>query len=271
MASARAAFGRGPDVDEVRDLRIDTRAGSIAARLFRPAIPIGLILYLHGGGWVLGTLDDFDAVARCIAARSRCAVLLPDYRLAPEDPFPAGLEDAEDALLFAGRHKSAFGAPGAPLVLAGDSAGANLAIAAAVALQGRVPLRLQVLNYPVAGCELDTPSYRHYAAGFGLTRRDMEWFFEQYAPQSRQDPRVSPLNIANLAGLPPALVVTAEYDVLRDEGEAFARRLAEAGIPTRLNRYDGLTHGFLRMHNLVDAADAALSEIAAAIAEACLT
>ena len=269
MSASRAALGRGPDLARVEDVAIRTRAGTIPGRLLVPNdAPSGLVVYLHGGGWVVGDIDDFDAVARLLSARSGCAVLLVDYRLAPETPYPGPLEDAEDALTWAAREGPRLLCGDGPLVIAGDSAGANLA--AVTAASTGVPLALQVLIYPVTDQDFDTPSYRDPTNAGILSRDDMIWFFDHYAPERlRDDHRLNPLRRSDLTGLPPALVVTAEYDVLRDEGEAYAKRLGEAGVPTVLKRYDGMPHGFIRMHNLVDAVDVAISEIADAIRTAC--
>jgi acetyl esterase len=271
MAAARAAYGKGPEIGPVREVLVPTRAGPLPARVLQPASPpIGLVVYLHGGGWALGALDDFDHLARALVARSGCAVLMPDYRLAPEHPFPAGLEDAEDATRWAAAAPAELGGVALPLVLAGDSAGANLAAVVARTLRGEVRPVLQALIYPVTDCDLERPSYAAFGEGLILLKRDMEWFFGLYAPAAlHADPRIAPLRAADLSGLPPAHIVTAEYDVLRDEGEAYAQRLREAGVPTVLRRIAGLPHGFARMINLVDTADAALTEVAAAIAAAC--
>lgn len=271
MALARPAYRPGPAVGSVRELRIPTRGGGIPARVLMPeAPPAGLVVYLHGGGWALGALDDFDHVARLLVARSGCAVLMPDYRLAPEHPFPAGLEDAEDAVRWAASAPAALGGTALPLVIAGDSAGANLATVAARTLRGEVAAVLQALIYPVTDCDLTRPSYAAYGESLILQTRDMRWFLDLYAPAALHgDPRISPLRAADLSGLPPAFVVTAEYDVLRDEGEAYAIALREAGVPVELRRIAGLPHGFARMFNLVDTAEAALAEVAGAIAAAC--
>lgn len=271
-ASSRAALGPGPDMHSVRELTIPTRGGAIAARLFLPQTGVaGLIVYLHGGGgWVVGELDDFDALARTLAARSRCGLLLPAYRLAPEHPYPAGLEDAEDAILWAaGRVAEPAGAP-VPLVLAGDSAGGNLAAVALHGLTGCAAIAAQVLIYPVTDADTDTPSYRAFSQGMQMTRQDMQWFFGHYAPPGlHRHPRISPLRQPPRADLPPTLVVTAECDVLRDDGEAYAERLAAAGVGVTARRIDGMPHGFIRMHNLVDGADRALTGIAGDIAAFC--
>ena len=273
VASSRAAYGSGPDVQTVESLHLPSRAGALPARLYRPqANERGLLVYLHGGGWVCGGLDDFDALARTLAHLSGCAVLLVDYRLAPEHPFPAGLEDAEDALAWAAEQGMAHLGRPVPLMVAGDSAGANLGIAAVLALRGRVPVALQCWFYPVTDCDLTRPSYRDFSEGLPLSRDDMRWFFQHYAaPAHWPDERISVLRTPDLSGAPPAWIATAEYDVLRDEGEAYAQRLLDASVPVDQVRFAGLPHGFARMFNLVDTAQLAVQQAAAAIAAHGLT
>ncbi len=270
VAAGRAPLGRGPEVGAVSELSIATRAGSIPGRLFHPLDPAsGLIVYVHGGGWVAGALDDFDAMARTLVARSACALLLVDYRLAPEHPFPAGLEDTEDAIRWAHAHCAELAGREVPLVVAGDSAGGNMVAVAAMALKDQVPLALQLLFYPVTDADTDTPSYRAYGADYGLTQQDMVWFLRHYAGDHPvSDPRLAPLRSADLSGAPATWLATAEYDVLRDEGEAFAARLSASGVAVEMRRYAGLAHGFARMMNLVDTADQALTDAAAAISRA---
>lgn len=271
VAAGRQALGSGPAVGAKSEVAIATRNGSIPGRLYRPVEPeSGLIIFLHGGGWVVGALDDFDAMARVLAVRSGCALLMVDYRLAPEHPFPAGLHDAEDAIRWSAAHCVDLAGRTVPIVVAGDSAGANLAAVAALALRGEVKLALQLLFYPVTDCNTDTSSYRSFGSDYPLTQKDMKWFFTQYSVEHPMtDPRIAPLRTIDLAGAPPAWIATAEYDVLRDEGEAFARRLSEAGVSVHLHRYVGMPHGFARMMNLVDIADQALNDATAAIVRAC--
>lgn len=271
VAAGRAALGAVAEVGSISDLSIPTRNGAIAARLVLPkTAPAGLVVYLHGGGWVIGTLEDYEVLARHLAMLSGCAVLLPDYRLAPEHKFPAGLEDCEDALLFAAGEVSELCGARVPLIVAGDSAGANLGTITARRLHGHVELALQALFYPVTDCDFDRPSYLQHREGLPLTRQDMLWFFDHYAPRAHHgDPDISPLRAPDLSGLPSALIVTAEYDVLRDEGEAYADRLAEAGVPVSHRCAAGLPHGFARLHNHVAAVDAEIRIVAAAIATAC--
>jgi acetyl esterase len=269
LAQSSAALGPGPEVGRIEDLRVPTRDGAIAARLFHPAGERrGSIVHAHGGGWALGTLQDFDALARTLVHRTGCALLLIDYRLAPEHPFPAAVHDTEDALLWArsedGRHRLGDG----PLFASGDSAGANLVTVALAAVQPRVQAALQVLFYPVTDCSLGTAGDAQ--AGLPLTPADMRWFFGHYAPPSAwTDPRIAPLRSERLHLLPPAWIGVPQHDVLHDEGVAYAQRLRAAGVPTQLREFAGLVHGFARMFNHVDTADAAVAEAAAAIVRTC--
>lgn len=271
VAASRAALGQGPALHQVQELRLPTRSGTIAARLYTPSTHVeGLVVYLHGGGWVVGELDDYDTMVRTLAERSNCAVLAPDYRLAPEHPFPAALEDAEDAVTWAATRIPELAGAEVPFLVAGDSAGANLATVVTNALAAYLPIVAQVLVYPVTDADTRRDSYLNCSEGMQLTRADMEWFFRHYAPSElHSDPRISPLRQPPRRDLPSTVVFTAEYDVLRDEGEAYARHLADAGVFVTLRRVDSLPHGFIRLHNLVDAADVALSAIAEAIAGCC--
>ncbi|MDB5511119.1 MAG: hypothetical protein JWR08_602 [Enterovirga sp.] len=270
VGASRAALGPGPAMADVRPVRISTRSGGIAGRLFLPsARPEGLVVYQHGGGWVVGELDDYDTLARQLAFESGAAVLLTEYRLAPEHPFPAGLEDTEDAFLWAADNMAELLGRSVPIVVAGDSAGANLATVALRRLRGRFSAALQVLIYPVTDCRFDSPSYQAHSEGMPLKRADMEWFFGHYAPAGQHaSPDISPLRADDLGGMPPALVMTAEHDVLCHEGEAYAEMLTAAGVPVRHRRYPGTTHGFIRLHNLFGSAKAAVSEAAEAIRDA---
>lgn len=271
IAAGVAVFGKGPEVRTVSEFSIPGNSGSIGARLYHPRGKAdGLIVYLHGGGWVVGALDDYDALARNLAVRSCCALLLVDYRLAPEHPFPAGLQDAQDAIVWANDCVGELVGRVVPLVVAGDSAGANLAIVANQALKDSVKPVLQVLFYPVTDIPAKTGSYEAYGStDYPLTARDMEWFLDHYAgPNVTPDPRIAPMRAASLSGTPPTWLATAEYDVLRDEGEAFAARLRKEGIAVQSHRYEGLAHGFARWMNLVDTSSQALDDAAAAISVA---
>jgi acetyl esterase len=273
MAARTALMGAGPEVGSVEEVAIATRAGTIPGRLFLPHTePVGLVVFYHGGGWVVGSRDEYDLTARCIVDRTGCATLLADYRLAPEHRFPAAVEDCFDALLWAAEQRRRIGRADLPLIVAGDSAGGNLAaVCAALARDAVGPeIALQVLIYPVTDCDLTTASYQDHGEGLLLTRADMEWFFDHYVggPERRTDPLVSPARAPSLAGLPPAFVLTAEYDVLRDEAEAFAASLRSAGVPVTVRRYEGMTHGFLRMLNLIAGARQAMDDIGREISAA---
>ena len=249
----------------------DVSADGVPARLYDPRNGHGapVVVFLHGGGWVMGDLDTHDGVCRRLADRSGCAVLSVGYRLAPEHPYPAAIEDVETAVAWLRRHASDHGVDASRLAIAGDSAGGHLAtVVARRARDAGDPYALQVLVSPVVDPSMATPSYQEFT-GYGLEPDAMRFFWDAYAPDSvdRSHPDVSPM-AADLAGLPPALVITAEYDPLRDEGEAYAAALADAGVPTVLVRYQGVNHGFYRKLALFDAAKLAVDQTAAAVREA---
>ncbi|KKL57380.1 hypothetical protein LCGC14_2236000 [marine sediment metagenome] len=271
LALTRDALGKGPEMAQVEDVMIPARGGAIRTRFFRPvADPLGIVTFLHGGGWVLGTIEDFDTFARTLAAHSGCTVLLPDYRLAPEAPFPAGLEDTEDTLRWVHANRDVLADRNSPLVIAGDSAGANLATVTARRLAGEIPLALQVLYYPVAGSDFETGSYLEHGTGLPLKARDMTWFFNHYAPSNLwTSPDVIPLSASDLSSLPATVVVTAEYDVLADEGRAYAEKLRQAGLVVTERQGAGMTHGFIRLHNLIDTVQAELEIVGRNIRSAC--
>lgn len=255
----KGAGGIFEKVDSIRNLRLPGPGGELPARLYLPMKKKSYPLFIlfHGGGWVIGDLDTADNMARFLCKRVPCAVLSVDYRLAPEHPFPAAVEDAFAAVQWAAAHATELGADPKRLLVGGDSAGGTLsAVAAFMASQKGAPkLAGQVLFYPGTNCtSLDTPSYIEFGEqSLGLPRRDVEWFLEQYTPdpKDRRNPFASPLLAPDLHGLAPALVVTAEFDVLRDEGEAYARRMQADGTPTRLLRCNGMIHGFLSLAGLI--------------------
>jgi len=272
FAATSAAIGAGPEVAECRTVEIPGRGGPIAATLYVPPGALaGLCVYLHGGGWVVGTVAGHEALTRSLAARSGCAVLAPEYRLAPEYSFPAGLDDCEDVVLWASAMCASMLGVALPIVVAGDSAGGNLATVAARRLADRVKLAGQALIYPVTDADFNTGSYLAYGTGLPLSRADMRWFFSHYAPEEHwTDPAISPLRAPSLAGCPPASIAVVEYDVLRDDGLAYARRLDAEGLLAGLRRYPDLTHGSLRLHNLVDSADRVVGDLADDIRRFCV-
>jgi acetyl esterase len=267
-----ALIGAGPDVASVRDIVLPAQGGELAGRVYSPsAAAPGVVVYFHGGGWVVGSVEAWDASCRALAVASGCDLLSVEYRLAPEHPFPAAADDASDALAWAG---SVGGlAAGRPIVVAGDSAGGNLAAVAALRARqaGGPPIALQVLVYPVTDCDLDRPSYRHYDGNeLILNRADMAWFWNRYAPDpaARSHPDASPLRAADLAGLPPAYLITAEHDPLRDEGFDYADRLRAAGVPVEHRHFGAQIHGFFTFVNLLEDADKAVAGAGAAIRRA---
>ena len=262
----------GPPVKmaQVHDQQIPGPNAPLPIRIYTPvdsSSPLPIIVYYHGGGWVLGDLDSHDNLCRSLAAKTGALVVAVDYRLAPENIFPAALDDANDALRWVREHASALNGDPARIAVAGDSSGGNLAAAVSLLVrdQKRPNLAAQVLLYPAVDLSnLDRPSALQFADGYMLTRERMAWFIQQYVPDAslRRDPRVSPLLASNHGGLPPTLIITAEFDPLRDEGEAYARILDKAGVDTRVRRFDGVLHGFASMDRWLPEADQATDLIA---------
>lgn len=251
-----------------RDIEAPGPGGPLAMRLYRaegPA-PHPLLVFFHGGGFIMGTLDMYDALCRALSRGARCAVLSVDYRLAPEHPFPAAVDDALFALRWARDHAASLDVDPSRLAVAGDSAGGNLAAVAAQGVRdaGDPPLCGQVLIYPVLDHEA-----RRYAScaengsGYMLTARDMAWLSDLYFPAGahRDDPRASPLRATTLAGLAPAFIVTAQYDPLRDQGIAYAQRLQAAGVAVTLSNVPGVIHGFVSMAAFIPEGRAAIRQI----------
>src|SRR5208282_5035723 len=240
----------GPAIYRVEDRQIPGAAGSIAARVYTPesSPPMGVLVYFHGGGWVLGDLESHDRVCRALANGAACVVVAVDYRLAPEHGFPAGAEDCYAATKWVAENAASLGADPARLAVGGDSAGGNLAAVVSMMARdrGTPAINFQLLLYPVTDCALDTPSHKEFAAdGYVLSRADMEWFWKNYLDTSaeKNNPYACPLRAKNLKNLPPALILTASHDPLRDEGERFAERLIAAGVKVTCTRYEGVTHG----------------------------
>ena len=254
-----------PDVEVSPGPMVAGAAGPLASRLYRPAGaagPLPALLFLHGGGFVIGDLDSHDAPCRQLAASSGCAVLAVAYRLAPEHPFPAAWEDAVAAWAWLVAHAEGLGLDPARLAVGGDSAGGNLA--AGIALAARdlslPPPALQLLIYPGTELRRATRSHRLFGDGYLLTGTTIDWFLAQYAPDA-DDPRASPLRADDLSGLAPAHVVLAGFDPLRDEGRAYARRLEQAGTPVTVDLRPGLVHAFLHLTAVVDEARAAVADM----------
>jgi acetyl esterase len=256
---------------DVRDIEVDGAAGRLRARHYAPAESrrrrLPLILFFHGGGFVLGDLDSHDAPCRLLAHHAGAHVVAVDYRLAPEGPFPAAVDDATASLRWAFDNAAALGADERRVAVAGDSAGGN--IAAVVSWQavhdGGPPPCLQLLIYPATDFVERSRSHELFEEGFLLTRADMDWFSATYtAGADLADPRLSILRADGLEGLPPAIVVTAGFDPLRDEGEAYAARLGEAGVPVLARRFPGLLHGFINLTGLSRTSRDALVEVAGA-------
>jgi acetyl esterase len=272
VEASNAMIPAGPDVESVRDIVIPSQAGGMPARVYSPSSSApGLVVYYHGGGWVLGSLDGWDASVRSLAIASGCDVVSVDYRLAPEHVFPAAADDAYDALVWAASRAGL--AHGRPVVVAGDSAGGNLAAVTALRARdfGGPPIALQVLVYPVVDCDLDRRSYREYDGDeLILNRRDMVWFWDRYTPDAaaRVNPYASPLRAPSLSGLPPAYVVTAEHDPLRDEGFAYADRLRVARVPVEHRHFGSQIHAFFTFTGVLDDADKAVNDAGAAIRSA---
>ncbi|MCG2579277.1 MAG: alpha/beta hydrolase [Marinobacter sp.] len=259
---------------DVRDLHIPGPGGELPLRLYRPldGEPGPAVMFFHGGGFVIGDFESHDGLCRLLAQRSGALVIAVNYRLAPEAPFPAAPEDCYAATCWVAEHAKDLGIDPTRLAVAGDSAGGNLAIAVGqlAAERGGPTVRHQLLFYPVTDHGFDTPSYHANHEGYLLSREMMQWFWGHYLrrPEDGDNPLASPLRCNSFEGLPPATVITAEYDPLRDEGEDFARRLQAAGVETQLSRYDGMFHGFASMLVALDAAGRAVAEGAEALRRA---
>ena len=246
-------------VHSVEDLMIDGPAGAIPLRIYRPsAAPAPVHVHFHGGGWVIGDLDTHDRDCREICVGADCIVVAVDYRLAPEHIFPAAPEDCYAALCWATANLDSLCALPGAVSVGGDSAGGNLAAAVALMARDRngPAIAMQLLIYPVTDATMESGSYRDNADGYLLSRTMMSWFWDHYCPDLalRADPLASPITAEDLAGLPPALVMTAEFDPLRDEGEAYAERLIAAGVEVEVRRFDGLIHGFFSQAGMIEAA-----------------
>ena len=268
VEEAEALGGEGDPVAEERDLRVPGPGVTIPVRAYVPAArePRPLVVWLHGGGWMVGSSASYRAALRVLANASGAVVLSVDYRLAPEHPFPAALEDTLAAVRWAAAQGAAAGGDPARLAVAGDSAGGNLAAVAARRLRGEVELRLQALVYPVIDASLGTESYRLFGDRYGLTAATMRRYWRVYLDGADgSHPDASPLRARDLSGVAPAWILTADHDVLRDEGEEYARALERAGVPVAVRRWPGTIHGFVRWVSAAGVARAAIGELAQAL------
>ncbi len=272
MFRAMAQLDVPEEVARVDDRLVPATDGDVPVRVYTPTDAVGgdapLFLWFHGGGWVIGDLDTADATCRALANRSGAVVVSVDYRLAPEHPAPAAADDCLAALMWAVENSELLGANPTSLGVGGDSAGGNLAAVVCQRVRDEFgpEIDFQLLVYPVTDCTLGHPSIEENAEGYFLTRDTMVWFTRHYLNgRDPKDPSVSPLFAASLAGLPPALVITAEFDPLRDEGEAYAAALAEAGVSVDAVRYQGQIHGFVGLASLVDDGADAINRAGAAL------
>lgn len=266
-------FGEMDEVASIVDESVPSDFGSIPVRIYRgtQASVLPTLIFIHGGGWARGDIESYDGVCRALAKRAECQVISVGYRLAPEFKYPAGLDDCWQATLWARDNAGALGGDPRRLAVAGDGSGGNLAAVVAIrAREKRLPIAFQALIYPVTDFSFETPSYSEYADGYNLTREAMRTYWGYYLPNEAAgaEPEASPLRAPDLSRLAPALVITCEYHPLRDEGEAYAQRLKDAGVPTTLHRYDGMVHGFFRMAAVMPQGEEAIDEVAAAIRDA---
>jgi acetyl esterase len=268
--SARIVSGPGEDVARVWREAVEGPGGPFEVRCYAASdAPPGALLYLHGGGWVIGSAQSFDPFSRALANATGWLVATPDFRLAPEHPFPAAVEDAWSSLQWLAGDAATHGVSSGRLAVGGDSAGGNLAavIARRARDAGAPTVERQVLLNPVTDPRMNSDSYRELGEGYALTREGMAWFWEQYLQgHDPNDPDVAPALWTDLAGLPSALILTASHDPLRDEGEEFAHRLAAAGVAVQLERMQGVLHGFGRQLAVTPVARHALTRIAAWLA-----
>jgi acetyl esterase len=269
-----ALAGPLQEVARVEDRTIPGPAQPIPVRVYWPISGSSLpaLVYFHGGGWVFGNIDGADRSCRALANASGCIVISVDYRLAPEHKFPAAVEDADAAVRYFAEHAGEFGIDPNRIAVGGDSAGGNLATVACLIARdrGSPKIGFQLLVYPVTDHADERPSMHDFAQGYFLTRAMMDYFWRHYLPKPEdgRHPHASPINAASLAGLPPAMVITAECDPIRDQGEAYAERLRESGVPVSAKRYEGAIHVFFNLAGVLDSGRQALADAGAALRSA---
>ncbi len=281
LAEARAvrsemveASGPEEPVAEVQNRSIPGPAGPIPVRVYRPVKKETLpaLVFFHGGGYVICNLDTHDRVCRGLANASGCAVISVDYRLAPEHKYPAAVDDAYAATQYVAEHAAEFGVDPNRIAVGGDSAGGTLATVVSLLARDRggPPLKFQLLIYPLVDFYDESPSMQQYSKDHFLSREGMDWFRESYLPsrEAGLEPSASPMNASSLQGLPPAMIITAECDPLRDQGEAYARKLQSAGVPVELKRYEGMIHPFFQFGGILDTAKVAMKDAASAVRRA---
>jgi acetyl esterase len=275
ISRGRTLQGRPVPVAKVEEMTIPGPAGKIPIRVYWPTVDgsLPVLVFYHGGGWVTGNLDTSDTLCRMLSSRAGAVVVSVDYRLAPEHRFPAAVDDSYAALEWVSRNADALKVDPSRIAVGGGSAGANLATAVALMARDRSGpgLVYQVLIYPATNLfELDTASHRNFGRGYGMTREHIEFFRDGYLPEvsDRKNPYASPLLAESLENLPPAIVITAGFDVLRDEGIAYAERLEGAGVSTILANHPSMIHGFVAMDRLIGEAKEAIDEAATALSEA---
>ncbi len=261
----------GPEVARVEDRAIPGPGPDVPVRIYTPdgRGPFPVLVWFHGGGWVVGDLDTADGTARRLTAQTGCVVVSVDYRLAPEARFPAAAEDCYAVTQWVATNAAGIDADPGRIAVGGDSSGGNLAAVVSLMARDRgvSPPVFQLLVYPVIARDFDTGSYRQNGEGYGITRDSMKWYWDLYLTEDADasNPYAAPLLANALSGLPPALVITAEFDPLCDEGEAYAQRLQEAGVAVTYSRYDGMIHGFFGMPAFIDRGRIAVGEASAAL------
>ena len=272
MAQFLAIRPPGEAVAKVEDRLIPGPAGEIPIRIYTPHGngPFPILVFLHTGAWVFGNLDNQDPLCRRITNRAECSVVSVDYRLAPENPFPAAVEDSYAATQWATTHAAEFQGDPSRLAVCGDSAGGNMAAVVALMARDRggPKLAFQLMLFPATDFTLSSPSMEELAEGYTVTKAEMLWIRDNYVPNAADwtHSLASPLLAPDLSGLPPALIITAEYDPLRDDGELYGKQLQAAGVPVRISRYDGMIHDFPDMFE--EPGNRALDEIASALGAA---